>query len=138
MNFECVGLPARELPLNLPVIECRYPDPLLSPRHCQSTPKRPNETISFRSRVDTKFRNQKLPSYFAKWSYYYYAEEYREISRKNGIKFRETLSIWQAGSGSRYNSNQIAKFRNEKLPSYLFRENDHIISQTNIAKFREK
>jgi hypothetical protein len=45
------------------------------------------------NRVDMKFRNKKLLSYFAKCSYYFanFLEKYREISRKNRNKFRETV-----------------------------------------------
>jgi hypothetical protein len=57
------------------------------------------------SRVDTKFRSQKLLSYFAKWSYYF-ADEYHEISRKKNKNINKQMSIWWASSGSRSKSNR--------------------------------
>jgi hypothetical protein len=49
-----------------------------------------SQTTTLYTREVTKFRNKKLPSYFAKLSYYF--ANFHEISQTNIAKFREKIA----------------------------------------------
>jgi hypothetical protein len=68
-----------------------------------------------------KIRNKKLREMISP----NFVDEYREISRNNSTKFRETFSIWWPKSGARSKSNRtklkkVKKIQGDMRKSYTF------------------